>query len=306
MSREFIKQSIHRLFLKNAGILQDKVKSFISKEKNKFEFKPFNLNVKNGYAIWPGPSVIKPDGSVNIFFQIRGGSAKVFNKASTNAIVVILEAGGKGSKENTLAFGSPSFFNNTINSILSQLKKKTGRSDIKLGKWGMASWSGGYGAIHRALNKAQTNPKTNFIKKPDYVGLFDGGHFGTKGNPDPNRLEVYRKLAEDAKNGETTFVVTHSSVNPENYASSTDTANWLVNQTGLSRKPVSKWHGSGKTPSNLANSGNFYVFGLYDKEQPYAIKDPITGKIKTNIPGTSGYQHIRAIKDAPDYLPVWN
>jgi hypothetical protein len=296
----------------NAGVLTTEVEKFYSQKASGLSFKPVNLTIPpgrnglgSGYAIWPGPTAIGPDGSVNIFFQIRGGSEGTFNGSKTNAVIVILEAGGKGSSENNAAYGDPAYFNTVIASIIAQLKKQTGRTDIKLGKWGVASWSGGYQAIHSAL-RADQSKQGSFVKKPDYVGIFDGMHHGPAGKPRESDMQIWQQLAEDAKKGKTTFVVTHTAVIPGDYASSTDTANWLVQNTGVKREPVTEWNGTGKKPDSRAGAGNFHVIGLYDKPEPYMVRDPITGKTKPNIPGTAGNQHIQAIRDARNFTPDWS
>lgn len=298
MDQNFRIQAFERL----AGLISDKVKEHLQTEKPQRKYGPAGISL--GYpgtsVIWPGKSAIHPDGSVNIMFFFRGGSAGVMSKSPTNAVVVTADAGGVGGGPSRQAYGRPEFVNKVVNSIIAQLKKKTGRDDIKLGKLGLAGWSGGYDPIHGIMQ----NPGA-LVKQPDYVGVFDGMHHGPKGKPNPKSMETWKEIADRAAKGETQFVVTHTAVDPGSYASSTDTANWLVQQSGAQRQPVQQWQGQGVKPASVAQQGGFSVVQLYDQPQPYMVRDPETGKSKPNIPGTSGYQHIQAIRSAPDYLPRW-
>jgi hypothetical protein len=222
------------------------------------------------------------------------------SKSSTNAIVVTADMGGVGGGASGKAYGSAEFVNKVVASILQQLKQKLHREDIKLGKLGMAGWSGGYDPIFGILNSS-----AHLVKQPDYVGVFDGMHHGQRGKPNESAMKTWQSLAQQAQKGKTQFVVTHTAVEPDNYASSTDTANWLVQNNGLQREPVQNWQGQGVRPTSVAKSGGFQVVQLYDKPAPY-MKTDQTGKSKPNVPGTSGDQHIQALNSAPDYLPVWS
>lgn len=301
MNHDFRIQAIERL-AKMAGLITDTVKEHLEKgQSHKFGPAGISLGYPGTTVIWPGESCIHPDGSVNVMFFFRGGSAGVMNQSSTNAIVITADAGGAGGGPSRQAYGNAGFVNRVVASIIAQLKTKLGRDDIKLGRLGLAGWSGGYAPIHAILEQ-----KGSLVKQPDYVGIFDGMHHGPKGKPNDKAMETYLDEARQAADGGTEFVVTHSAVNPGSYTSSTDTSNWLVQRMGIQRQPVPDWAGSGVHPASVAQSGNFKVVQLYDQAQPYMVKDPKTGKSKPNIPGTSGYQHIQAIRSAPDYLPNWS
>jgi hypothetical protein len=278
---------------KNAGIITNMVQEYLQKPA---EFKQTNINL--GY---PGTSVISPpnpvnkDGSVNIFFQFRGGTAQAFSKSNMNAVVVLADAGGAGGGPSRKAYGTPDFINKAVASILAQLKKQTGRDDIKLGKLGLGAFSGGYDPVHGILSG-----RDRLIKQPDYVGIFDGMHHGKPGTPNPQSMEPWRQLAEDAAAGKTTFIFAHSAVKPDNYASTTDSANWLLNQMDLSRQQIPQWHGTNQKPKTYAGKGSFHVFQLSDELAPYKVNG------KSNVPGTSGRQHLDVLHAMPDYLPHWS
>jgi hypothetical protein len=300
---EFMDQNFRiQAFEKLAGLITDKVKEYLKTDQPRHEYGPagISLSYPGTSVLWPGESAIHPDGSVNIMFFFRGGSAGVMNQSGTNAVVVTADAGGAGGGPSQQAYGRPDFVNQVVGSIIAQLKQKLKRDDVKLGKLGLAGWSGGYAPIHGIMQ----NPSA-LVKQPDYVGVFDGMHHGPKGRPNEQAMKTWKEIADRATQGATQFVVTHTAVDPGSYASSTDTANWLVQQAGIQRQPVQDWEGKGVKPSSIAQQGNFSVVQLYDQAQPYMVRDPESGRSKPNIPGTAGHQHIQAIRSAPDYLPNW-
>jgi hypothetical protein len=282
-----------------AGILGDKIRQQFADNKFKYSGAGIGLSVPNTQVIWPGPQCIHPDGSVNILFFFRGGGADVMSKSSTNAIVVMADAGGIGGGASANQFGNASFVNSSVQSIIAQLKNKFPDKNIHLGHLGFTGWSGGYAPIGRILSSG------GLVKQPDHVSVLDGIHEGDLHKPNGASLDKqWKGIIDAAKDGKTEFTFVHTAVNPGSYASTTDAANYFLAHNNMSRQPVEQWDGKGKKPDSIASAGNFKVVQLYSEEQPYMVKDP-SGQNKPNIPGTAGYQHIQARNSAPDYLPNW-
>ncbi|WP_246581543.1 hypothetical protein [Echinicola shivajiensis] len=104
----------------------------------------------------------------------------------------------------------------------------------------LSGWSAGYGAIRSIL-------KSNYYSQIDGVLLLDGMHAGyiPKGQPlatgakiNEEDLSIFLQLAQDAIKGNIIFTFTHSSVFPGTFASTTECADYLINQLELKRNPV--------------------------------------------------------------------
>ena len=276
---------------KQSGIVNDIVNKNISQKQLNFS-QVSDLNIGPGVKIVFPKDPVKDDNTVDIMFQFRGGSPKLFAQAGVNAIIVMADAGGVGGGPSRKAFGSSNFVNTTINSILKYVSNKTGET-INLGKLGLSAWSGGYDPIHGIMQDHYNGKQ--LIKQPDYVGLFDGMHHSVQqGNP---AMKVWEQLAADAQKGKAQFVITHTAVDPVKYPSTTTTTNYLLNNLGVKRQNTNNWTGKSQAPVSVANSGNFYVYQLYDKQAPYMSNG------KVNVPGTAGHQHIQALQNMPDYWP---
>lgn len=269
------------------------------------EFKPVPLHVPNppgkgSVRVMAPPNYGVQGNQLNIVFHFRGaGSGTIYSKAGTNAVVVAVDAPGVGGG-GMAPYGNAQFINAAESSLLAQIRKITNNPNLQLGNISFVGWSGGYDPIGRLFEPGQWD---KLAKKPTHVAVLDGGHYGKLGQPNATRLQPWLQIAQRAKNGELDFYFTHTAIVPGgpsgSYASTTDTANWLLQNMNMQRQ---------QSPgvASRADAGGFHVIQLYDQQAPYKIRDPKTGKWMANIPGTSGYQHIDALRRAPEVLPTWN
>lgn len=284
MRKEFIDK-----LEKIAGQLEEAVLSGLKRKTIKFTQR---MTIGRTKIFFP-TNPIKSDGSVDIMFQFRGGTQEIISKSGLNAVIVVAEAGGVGGAQNKLAYGNAQFVNSTIKAILDNLRESN--ENVKIGKLGFSAWSGGYAAIHSILQE-----KGMLIKQPDAITLFDGMHHSIEGTRtvDPQKMKVWIDFANKAKQDPNIkFIVLHSSISPTDYTSTTQTANYLAQQTGLNKQKVKNWNGRFK-PYAEAKSGGLDIIQMYGPgiSMPYQIDG------QTNVPGTLGWQHIQALRMLPD---VW-
>lgn len=294
---------------KNAGLFDDVKKGL---EQKGYTGTP-NAPIYNGSisipGVKPGVSVTCPanpiiNGKYNVFFQIRAGNAPT--SAGVNTIIVNAEAGGMASAENTKAYGNPDWVNRQLATIHSVLVKKFG-PNISLGKLGLGSFSGGYGAVGRILQNEEMRGRV------DSVVILDGIHAGQRGNPDPNRMKVWLDYAREAKEDPNKqFVFLYTAVDPGKFASTSDSANYLMNNLNIENRQLSEDDSrayAGVRPAGIAQDGGFTAIQLY----PRLSDRPGYGYsyYKDNRAGSSGSQHVQAARALPDvwneYLaPTWN
>lgn len=107
----------------------------------------------------------------------------------------------------------------------------------------LVGWSAGYGSIRELIRDQNYEPK---IKS---VLLLDGlhtGYIGGKPGPMESKLEEdplkpFLAFAQKALKGEKQFYYLHTEIFPGTFASTTETADWLINQLNLKRQAVLKW-----------------------------------------------------------------
>ncbi len=217
-----------------------------------------------GQMIVPARGGVTKDGKFDVIFHFHGHepARKEFVKVMDGAVLVGIDLGiGSGAYSST--FASPHTWKTLLESVEKGVANSRGLKEAHARKVGLSAWSAGYGAVQQIL--AQTDGKNI-----DSVILLDGLHTGYgPGGPgtglDETQLEPFLSFARAAKAGKKLMYVSHSSIIPPGYASTTETANFLVMKLGGKPKGAK---GKGAGPWGLQenarwDAGNFHMRG-YD------------------------------------------
>jgi hypothetical protein len=164
--------------------------------------------------------------------------------------------------------------------LIAEAESKAG---MKLWPITLSAWSAGYGAVREIL-KAPEN-----YSRVDRVLLIDGLHTSyVNGKPGPqeseietDKLEIFLRFARDAVASRKRMIITHSEIFPGAFASTTETADWLLRQLGIKRRAVVKWGPMGTQQLSEVRVGKFLLVG-------YA--------------GNSAPDHVDQLHSLPDYL----
>lgn len=270
----------------NSGLLSKIVEQALDHKQIKF---------KTLGSVGPGTTVLMPenpiksDGSVDIVINIRGiagGDTKTASNLGVNAVIVTAEAGGLGSKENLQSYGYAGFINDAISKVLGFLKNQFPDKNIHRGKLIISGFSGGGSAIANILaQRDKVNGPINGI-------LFNDALHASPGDP---RLKAIIDYAKEAiKDPDKKFKLIHTAVVPGTYASTTDVANYILKELELGRQKNENYQ-EGITPASEAMAGGASVIQLYDRQDPYMVKNE-EGQLKPNLPGTAGWQHIKSLE----------
>ena len=161
-------------------------------------------------------------------------------RAHLNAVVVIINLGvGSGRYEDRYA--SPIAMRDTLVRVDAAMRER-GLATPTLRRLGLGAWSAGYGAVVKLIQEPE------LADRIDSVVLLDGLHVGfaegTK-KPDEISLAPIVKYADRAARGERLFVVTHSKIDPIDYASVEQTTDAVLAHLGIERVEV---HGTTELP----------------------------------------------------------
>lgn len=177
---------------------------------------------------------------------------------------------GSGSSVYEEAFLKEGSFTRFINSIKDSLTIILGEEKNFSGVY-LSAFSAGYGAVRAILNQPDALPLVDGVilldgLHTDYVPekqvLADGGNLNTE------KLSSFLNLARLAIEGKKVFLITHSEIFPGTYASTTETADYLIQETGLFRKSVLKWGVLGMQQVSEASKGKFTVLGFAGNSAP--------------------------------------
>jgi hypothetical protein len=135
----------------------------------------------------------------------------------------------------------------------------------------LSAFSAGYGAIRAILRDSAS------AERIDGVVLLDGLHTSyvpearvlhEGGRLDTVLLQPFEQFARAAVEGHRTFVLAHSEIFPGTFASTTETADWLIGRLGRSRTPVLRWGALGMQQLSEVCAGRLVVQGFAGNAGP--------------------------------------
>ena len=151
--------------------------------------------------------------------------------------------------------------------LVRKIEAKTGRHDLHLRHVALASWSAGYAAVARILRDERAYAQV------DAVVLLDSLHAPYRApNPhtpaqgkervDLRRLAPVVRFARDAAAGHKVMVVTHSSIVPPDYASTTEATEAMLDAIGVPTEAADETGARGMRLDARADAGGLHVRGF--------------------------------------------
>ena len=185
----------------------------------------------------------------------------------TAALVVNL---GAGSGTYHRAFDDPAVFDSLLAGATRELAAARG-APVRVRRLILVGFSAGHGAVRAILREPR------HFARVDAVLLIDGMHtsYVPEGTPlaaggslDTTNLVALAAFGRAAVRGEKRFVVTHSEIFPGTFASTTETADWLLGTLGLHRAPVLRWGPRGMQQLSEVVAGRFELLGFAGNSAP--------------------------------------
>lgn len=186
-----------------------------------------------------------------------------------DAIAAVVNLGA-GSGVYDRSFSDPAAFDSLLAGVGREVSAVAGR-EAQLRRVTLSGFSAGHGAIRAILREPR------HVARVDAVLLLDGMHTSytpegqvlEKGGAlDPRNMESWLRFGRAAMRGEKRFVVTHSEIFPGTFASTTETADWLLRELELRRTPVLKWGPRGMQQLSETRSGGFELLGFAGNTAP--------------------------------------
>ena len=212
-----------------------------------------------GQMIMPQRGGITRSGQFDVMFHFHGHEAvrKEWVHVMNGPVLVGIDLGiGSGPYEQV--FRSPGVFRKLVESVEKAVAQKTGKKNARVRKVGLSAWSAGYGSVGAILRDSYGKQVV------DTVILLDGLHCGYQGGSlDERQLDPFIDFARHAVRGRKFMFMSHSSIIPPGYASTTETANFVIQKLrGRARKTRPR----SSDPMGLElisryDRGNFHVRG---------------------------------------------
>jgi hypothetical protein len=186
-----------------------------------------------GQMIAPLKGGVTPSGAFDVMFHFHGHEAirKEWVQVMDGAVLVGIDLGnGSGPYEQT--FANPAVFKTLLASVEQAMSKRSGIT-AHARRIGLSAWSAGYGSVQQIIAQPLGRERV------DTVVLLDGLHCGYSKNS-LNELQIgsFIDFAKRAAARDKFMMVSHSSIIPPGYASTTETANFLVHKLGGRAQPA--------------------------------------------------------------------
>jgi hypothetical protein len=170
---------------------------------------------------------------------------------------------GSGSAVYGRRFADPKAFAE----LLSEAEAKAG---VRFAPVTLTAWSAGYGSVRAILQQPENFGRVQSVILLDamHAGYADDKPAGTARQLIDRDLEVFAEFAREAAAGRKQMVVTHSEVFPATFASTTETADWLLGRLGLTRTPTVAWGPVRMQQLSEAKQGRFRLLGFAGNSAP--------------------------------------
>jgi len=210
------------------------------------------------------PEKLKGHSGVKLLLFFHGGAwLPEFAVAQQRNMAVISVQAGAGSSTYAKLFADPATFGNLIGEAES-------RGGVKFSEIDLGGWSAGCGALRQILGDASSYDRVSRVLCIDGV---HAGYVNDKPGPEepqlvPANLEAWLRFGRDALAGKKRLIITHSEIFPGTYASTTETADYLLRAWGLAARPVLRW-GPRKTQMlSDVRAGGLRVVGFAGNSAP--------------------------------------
>ena len=150
-------------------------------------------------------------------------------------------------------FTGTGLFNSIVQQIEQSLSKSRGR-EAHVGHLALSAWSMGFTGISALLAQPE-------VDRVDAVVLIDGLHAPRQANVLERHMQPFVEYAHRAAAGERFMFVAHSSIDPPNFASTTETAHDLIASLGGRPRAVRRKDALGLELIEFFTRGNFHVRG---------------------------------------------
>lgn len=197
---------------------------------------------------------------------IPAQSVAALSRATASAAVNL----GAGSGAYHRAFTDAAVFDSLLQGIVREVSAATA-TPARIGRLVLVGFSAGHGAVRVILREPR------HFARVDAVLLLDGMHssyvpegmvLAAGGTLDTANLAAFGAFARAATRGEKRFTVTHSEIFPGTFASTTETADWMLGALGLRRTAVLRWGPRRMQQLSEVRAGQFHLLGFAGNSAP--------------------------------------
>lgn len=192
------------------------------------------------------------------FHGAAATTAENFHQAKVPGVLVTVNCRGLSS-----AYRKPFENEKLFPYLLADVKRKLVadgrlRSNGAFGSLGLSCFSAGYGAVREILKSAAAVKQVDSLVAAD--SIYASIHIqGSRRVVDAEQMEPFLNFARLAARKEKSFLLSHSQLPVEPYASTVETADYLLKELGGSKAPIESPNKDAFSPIATARLGSFTV-----------------------------------------------
>ena len=218
------------------------------------------------------PSGFSPTAPVTLVVHFHGAAwipEQAVAGLQANAVSAVINLGA-GSTRYDRAFGQPEAFAQLVDSIARTVSWEVDAA-VRIDTLVLTAFSAGHGAIRAILRDPE------HFAAVDAILLLDGMHtsyvperqvLAEGGSLDESNLIAFAEFARAAMAGQKRLLITHSEIFPGTFASTTETADWLLDHLGLQRTATLEWGPRGMQQLSVVSAGGFELLGYAGNSAP--------------------------------------
>lgn len=218
------------------------------------------------------PLVARERNVVDLVVHFHGAAwlaARAVNDLADGTVAATVNLGA-GSGAYHRAFADAATFDTLLVSIARAAHEATGRVP-HFGRITLTGFSAGHGAIRAILLEPRHVARVHAVLLMDGMHtsyLPEGRVLADSGTLDTHNLVALAEFARAAARGEKRMLVTHSEIFPGTFASTTETADWLLRAIGVPRRATLAWGPRGMQQLSEARAGGFTLLGYAGNTAP--------------------------------------
>jgi hypothetical protein len=207
---------------------------------------------------------VTPKHPVKLLLFFHGGDwlPELAASQQRNMAVITIQSGA-GSATYTKLFADPTRFTR----LIAEAESKSG---LKFDEIDLGGWSAGCGALRQILGDPASYDRVSRVLCIDgvHTGYVNGAPGPEESKIETDNLQVWLRLGRDAMAGKKHLIITHSEIFPGTFASTTETADYLLREWGLAAHPVVQWGPMKTQMLSEVRMGGLLVVGFAGNSAP--------------------------------------
>jgi hypothetical protein len=223
------------------------------------------------------PQGLRPNRPATLLFFFHGGDwLPELAVSRQRQMAVIRVQAGAGSGSYVQLFKDPTRF-------LSLIAAAESASHMHFSQIALGGWSAGCGALRQILLDPTSYDRINRVLCIDgvHTGYTNGAPGPVESDIDASNLQMWLRFGQDAMAGKKRLIITHSEIFPGTFASTTETADWLLRAWQLKAHAVVRFGPMGTQMLSRVSAGGLTVIGFA---------------------GNSAPDHVDELQSLPEYL----